>query len=1050
MSVNVLKIALLLFGSGACSLIYQVGWLRELRLVFGASTAASAAVLAIFMGGLGLGSIFLGRWADSRINPLLFYSRLEMAIAGSVLLTPFMMMGVRQAYIWLGGSAAMGPVPATAVRLILSAMILGLPTFLMGGTLPAAARAATNMADMGRRRVALLYGFNTLGAVLGVALATFFMLEIFGTRNSLWIACLCNGIIALIARGIARSAVITRTPVAIQEPPPPSAAVKPAGFIPPGFVFWSAGLLGFVFMQMELIWYRMLSPLLGGSTYTFGLILAVALLGIGIGGVAYALRSQSSRATLRVFALTCGLEAFFLAVPFALGDRIAVLAALLHPLGQIGMGGQVIGWSLITGLVVLPAAVVSGYQFPLLIGILGRGKEKVGQHIGLAYAWNTGGAITGSLAGGFFVLPLLTAPAGWKLMATLLILLCVTAVWISLRRKEDKFFSVLTAAIIVWTILMLQSTGPTSVWRHTPIGAGRVDLTGKSHNEIKAWRNRARWEIVWEAEGLEASLGLSAKDGLAFIMNGKSDGNARMDAPTQVMLGMVGAALHPKPQTAMVIGLGTGSSAGWLADIGSIRRVDVAELEPGILEVARRCAPVNRNVLSNPKVRTIIADAREVLLTSSDQYDLIVSEPSNPYRAGIASLYSYEFYQAVARSLAPGGIFSQWVQAYEVDSHTVRTIYATLLSVFPVVETWQTMSRDLLLVCSMTPRRYSAPQLRRRLALEPFRTALLVSWGVTDLEGFLSRFVAPPLLARKIAARELQNDWLNTDDRMLVEFGFARTVGQVKSFTIADLEKASRKRGEERLQVADGEVNWEMTDENRIMMYVAEERKAPELEWLTAQQRLRAKAYNHFLNGQLKAAYELWEQQSRSPEYPFEIAMVAETMADIGKTETLELTEKLRPLWPGVADAILARYYWRVKQPEQAFQILESAIKRLRDDPWPNLTILRRTLYMARDMVAEYEGQTRKIFDSLSIPFSVQIFNYERLRILLDLAERLGDEAVSTVMTHFEPNVPWEDKLLYMRATVYNKTENPLARQAAKDLEDFRRYEPIRISDSIR
>lgn len=151
---------------------------------------------------------------------------------------------------------------------------------------------------------------------------------------------------------------------------------------------------------------------------------------------------------------------------------------------------------------------------------------------------------------------------------------------------------------------------------------------------------KARRDLIWEAEGREVSLGLTDANGLAFVINGKIDGNAKLDSPTHVMLGMVSAALHPAPQKAMVIGLGTGSSAGWLAEIDSITRVDVAELEPDILEVARRCAPVNRNVLSNPKVRTIIADAREVLLTSPEQYDLIVSEPSNPFRAGVASLYT--------------------------------------------------------------------------------------------------------------------------------------------------------------------------------------------------------------------------------------------------------------------------------------------------------------------------------------------------------------------------------------------------------------------------
>ncbi|MBU2551069.1 MAG: fused MFS/spermidine synthase [Proteobacteria bacterium] len=1047
MNFRLFSVALLLFGSGACALVYQVAWLRELRLVFGASTAASAAVLAIFMGGLGLGGLILGRRADRHPNALRLYAHLELSIAGSALVTPYLILAVRHVYVWLGGGQSLGDAGAVVVRLALSALVLGLPTFLMGGTLPAAAKAVENEADAGRRRTALLYGFNTLGAVCGAVAATFFMLEILGTHHTLWAACLLNLLVGLTARSRSRSWQVGE--VGGPERSRESAEIlRAAGTASPAFVLPAAFLVGFAFLLMELVWYRMLGPLLGGSTYTFGLILAAALSGIGLGGAAYAFRAPSERATLGAFALTCALEACFMAVPYALGDRLAVMAALLHPLGQVGLGGQVIGWSLIAGLAVFPAALVSGYQFPLLIGLLGRGGRQVGRHTGLAYAWNTGGAILGSLAGGFLLMPWLTATGTWKGAIILLALLGGVAALLALVWERRRAFLVLPAGVLACALVMLTAMGPTAVWRHSPIGAGRVNLNDMQRNGIQKWMNKVRRGMVWEADGREVSVGLTGGDGLAFVINGKVDGNARGDAATQVMLGLVSAVLHPNPRTAMVIGLGTGSSAGWLAEIPSIERVDVAELEPDILEVARRCAPVNRNVLDNPKVNVIIADGREVLLTAKDQYDLIVSEPSNPYRAGIASLYTLEFYQAVARCLAPGGMFSQWVQAYEVDTRTIRTIYATLSAVFPVVETWQTMTNDMLLVCSMKPRSPVASDLRRRLAEPPFREVFPAVWGTTDLEGFLSRFVAGPGLTRTAAAQDLAKGWLNTDDWMLVEFGFAQTVGRLKAFSLSDLEKAARKLDQHRPAVQ-GEVDWDRVDENRIIMYGMDRKPPHDMPWFSKDRRHRVEAYEHFLKGEYKKVLDAWAMQPRRPEYPLEQAMLADALAETGDPEALDLIEGLRVHWPADADAILARYHFRGGRVGEAVEALKKAFLRNRRDPWCNQLIMFQAIRLAKEMAGRNKKLAPELFDLLTEPLAVSILDEHRLRTLLEIASLIDKAHTISALDRLEPHVPWDKVFLTRRAAVYQAAGDPRAAGALADLDAFLRDAPVLISESL-
>jgi FtsH-binding integral membrane protein len=224
------------------------------------------------------------------------------------------------------------------------------------------------------------------------------LFENFGNHLTIWWAAALNGVIALIAFHVSKAMPdLESGPEAARKTDEEETRAP----INRTFVFCAAGLVGFAFFLMEMVWYRMLAPLLGGSTFSFGLILAVALLGIGLGGVFYAIFDLKRSASLQFFALTCAAEALFIALPYALGDRIAMTAMLLRPLGTLGFYGHVLAWTALCSIVVFPAALVSGLQFPLLIALLGQGRKRVGSQTGAAYAWNTIGALIGSLAGGF-------------------------------------------------------------------------------------------------------------------------------------------------------------------------------------------------------------------------------------------------------------------------------------------------------------------------------------------------------------------------------------------------------------------------------------------------------------------------------------------------------------------------------------------------------------------------------------------------------------------------------------------------------------------------
>jgi spermidine synthase len=1021
-------LAPILFASGFCALVYQIAWQREFRLIFGASTAASACVVAVFMGGLGLGGRVLGPWVDRRRDPLRAYAVLEGIVAATAACTPMLLGLVRAAYVGLGGTAALGLWGGTALRLALAALVLLPPTFVAGGTLGAAARSAEGHGDRRRRATAILYGVNALGAVAGCLAATFALLETFGTRRTLWLSALLNLLVAVVAWLRAGPRGQPETP---EERPPDREAAAP-----PGFVLGAAAAVGFAFFLMELVWYRMLGPILGGTVYTFGLVLAVALLGIGLGGLLYALAFARLPVTLEAFALTCLLEAALVGLPYALGDRLALLALRLRPPLEAGAGlaTYMTGWTAVTAIVVLPASIVAGAQFPLLVGMLGVGRERVARHLGLAYLWNTLGGIAGALAGGFSLLPLLTAPGCWRLSAWLLGLVALAAVVADVRRPRWAIPAI-GAGCALLTAFLVVADGPTPAWRHSGIGAGRAPLLQPGPNGRRAWINDERRPVLWQREGVESSVAVQARAGLALVLNGKVDGNARGDAPTQVMGGLLGCLLEPSVRSSLVIGLGTGSTAGWLAAVPAMERTDVIELEPSVLEVARMCALVNRGAMTNPRVRVTIGDAREVLLTGRERYGLVFSEPSNPYRAGVASLFTREFYEAVASRLETDGVFLQWVQAYEIDEKTVFTILATLAAVFPHVEVWQLHDIDLVLVASRRPLRHDVAALAARARGEPFATGLRVAWRATDVHDILARFVAGAALAAGLRAN---GEPVNTDDRNLVEFSFARTVSRVGLFDVSRLRRVAAALGAGRPDTA-GDVDWDRVRRQGLTLHTLADTPAPVEPDATEADRARARAQGAYVSGRLAEAVRIFQGQAQPPQGAWEIALFAEGLADRGDPAAVPYLRELAALVPVEGRAAAARLAFRTGRPEQARDMLVSAFVDYRADPWPAQSSMVRALLLAEEVAAARPELAPALFDALARPFAAGAVDQQRrfTRVILAGAPEMEGRC-REAFSALEPFVPWTEELLRRRVACYG-SEGPHAARAQAELERFRR-----------
>ncbi len=1003
-------VASLLFVSGLCALVYQTVWMRELRLVFGASTLAGAAVLSIFMGGLGAGAAVLGKRSDAHEHPIRFYGLLEIGIAISVAFTPALIDLVRAAYIASGGSIVL--------RFLLTALVLALPTFLMGGTLSAAARSVAG--DASRRSVALLYAMNTAGAVTGAVVAGFMLLERYGNRRTLFAAAALNLAIGLLARFSRKTAIeaeaVQRTKTTDHRQPRTKS--KPAA--PRSLVTAAAAITGFVFLLMELVWYRMLSPLLGGTTFMFALVMAMALAGIGIGGGLYARWRGAALATSGGLAIALALEALALGLPYAIGDRIALLALSLRDVQTFAM--QIAGWALVTAIVVLPAAIVAGVQFPLLIALLGHGREDVGRDVGSAYAWNTAGAIGGSLAGGFALLPILGATGCWRLCVAMLVGLAAVFAWRT-QRTSQLLYATLAGGTALGALF---AVGPTAVWRHSGIGAGRAPRI-VTDSDSRGWSNSVRRTLLADAEGRESSIALLRDDDLGLIVNGKSDGSARRDAGTQVMAGMIAALLHPRPHTAMIVGLGTGTTAGWLAAVPSMQRVDVVELEPAVIRMAREYAAVNRDALDNPKVHVASGDARETLLVSRARYDIIFSEPSNPYRAGVASLYTREFYQAASARLERGGIFAQWVQTYSIDVHTARTIYATLTSAFPYVQTWTTNPGDIVLLASREPIAIDANAMRARLAQEPFRGAAHAAWRVESAEGVVAHFIANENVASEFAkqAREL-----NTDDRPVIEFGFARSLGH-DSFGTTDIVTAATRTHSDRPQRMRGVIDWSLVAANRASIaYLPSADPRNEF----------ARIYGASEFGSAVAA---WQAAPWTPANSRQLASVAHVLALAGDERAETYAEQLRTSQPIEADAILGILRYRQNRIADAAALIAPALIRYRKDPWPLRGVMESTLTIATAIAANPQ-QAPRMLEALAHPYAAYQLEETRRIAYVAAAWSNGKCNARTIgaLATFEPHTPWMKEILQLRALCYKTARmEDMATRARKELTEFETME---------
>jgi spermidine synthase len=691
----------LFFVSGFAALLYQTVWIHRLSLQFGHSAWAVSTVIAVFMAGLGLGGWLAGRISDGLRAPIRVYAGIEAGVAICGLVSWPLLRSLPLTLAPFYGVPFVFP----TLRLAICFLVLLTPTVLMGASLPILVAASAERGPFAKT-VGFFYGFNTLGSALGALAAIFFLVPVFGVRFTVAFAALLGFAVSAGALFVSsRAPAFTETPVS--EAPAPRRVSRG--------VLLLALACGFYGLFLEIAWTRLLAPILGSSIYTFCLILFVYLCGTGAGSLYIARRPPPSERSLAMACVSLAAAALMGLVGLPLVNVLPRMFITLAPLTLKAPALFYVVQTLVVALLVLLPTVALGMALPCLVSGH-RGASNVGgPSLGRVYAFNTMGAIAGCFMTGFWFLPTIgvsTAVIRVSALALAVAALFFCACGPALLRQR-----------VLGSLVALALAGAAALW--WPRVNMRQLQTGYFRSAMKTTARAApHGDLLFVRDGVSSTIAVyRTPEQTALKVNGKTDASTGGDVGTQLLLGHLPMIFHPHPKRVCVIGYGSGATVRAVVT-HSPRSVDVVELEPAVIAASPYFRSVNDSVLDDPSVRLHIEDGRTFLTYGKGTFDVIVSEPSNPWIAGVGSLFSREFYRHVEKRLSPGGVFCQWIQTYELSRPTLNVMIQTLAETFPNVSIF-VVGSDFICVASNGPlaatsatlaQRMSAPEVKRNLA----------------------------------------------------------------------------------------------------------------------------------------------------------------------------------------------------------------------------------------------------------------------------------------------------------------------------------------------
>lgn len=691
--------------SGFCGLIYESIWSHYLKLLLGHAAYAQAVVLVVFIGGLALGAWLAGRFAERIRRPILWYAAVEAIVA---ILAFSFQSTFEYASAWatfhflpeMCGAAG----PCGASWLLAAALIL--PTsILLGTTFPLMSTGVMRLGVQPGRGLSLLYFLNSLGAAAGVLASGFLLIPAVGLPGTLLVAGSLNALVAagafLAVAGQGRAATPGTAPARSQVLATEGGQLR--------LLLAVAAITGLSSFIYEVVWIRMLTLVLGAATHSFELMLSTFILGLAIGAWWIRDRIDASRDALLLLAriqVAMGLLAVATLPLYA--ACFDLMSASMRALSRSEQGYvlfNLIG-AVMASAVMLPATICAGMTLPLVTAILlrrGHGERQVGQ----VYGVNTLGAILGVLLAVQLLIPMLGLKWALAVGAAIDVALGLL-LWRSVQRHRPlmplaggwrhsgallagtAFASMTAIAALTFTAPLGPERMASGVFRH---GVGRI--------------NPDTHTVLFHRDGKTATVSvLENRQGLrSLLTNGKSDGATHPqrkivsgDDNTMVLLGALGLAHHPQARKAAVVGLGTGTTSAVLLNSPVLEQLETIEIEPMMVEAGQLFRPRTDAVYTDPRSRIVIDDARAHFSKTRARYDLIVSEPSNPWVSGVAGLFTGEFYLHVSNHLAPDGHFVQWLHLYEAGPELASSIIRSFGAVFPVFQAYSTNGADVALV----------------------------------------------------------------------------------------------------------------------------------------------------------------------------------------------------------------------------------------------------------------------------------------------------------------------------------------------------------------
>lgn len=819
------SILLCFFASGFSGLVYQVIWVRELVLVFGATTFAVSTVLTAFMGGLALGSFYFGHHSERVKRPLRLYAILEIGIGIYGLAVPFIFAALPVVYQPLWRWLHLSFFSLSVIRFFFAALVLILPTALMGATLPVLSTYYAREHNRIGLHVGSLYALNTFGAVLGAAATGFVLIPALGMSRSTAVAAALNLLLGVIALRLSRryerkdetTAAVEDSQVANSESPEDAEAKEKArrgeritaslnrkvqeakeatraAFAPSRLsttvVLIAFALSGFVALSYEVIWSRILALIIGSSVYAFSIMLATFLIGLALGAAAVSRFVDRVRNPIFAFAVievAVGITALVGAYLF---NELPYAFVQLHQrFGSSSLALLLFARFLIAAAVMIAPTLLLGALFPIVVKIVSSSEQTTGQSVGYAYAANTVGSIAGSFASGFVLIPALGLLGSLRLSIALNFLIAAALFLIYRYRSGEKkaskkkgsgtpsrlrpaqlagvAASLLLIAVAAYAELPWNSDVMSSaVYRYAP------QMAQFSKQDFYDYIKQGQGETVYYKEGVTATVAVQrqGKD-LVMKVNGKPEASTAGDMPTQILIGAMPLLMREHTGNVLVIGLGSGVTLGAIQQF-PVKRVTCIELEPAVVEASAFFNEHNNRPLEDERLQMVSNDGRNFIYTTDERFDVIVSEPSNPWVTGVANLFTLEYFRRGAEVLTDDGIFSQWLQLYEMSPADLRTLIATFRAAFPYTYIFRGAEGDLMLLGSKRERKIDMAVLRAHLMNKRVATEL-ARVNTERASDIISRLYLGPDEAAKFASLAR----INTDDNALIEFSAPRRVG---------------------------------------------------------------------------------------------------------------------------------------------------------------------------------------------------------------------------------------------------------------------------------